>query len=366
MKKLLLFVFALLLIVPVYGLEGNSNYSRKYKYYKLNKVLGPIVTKDEVSDEFPLLDEDNPLSTDVSALLLDKPEEKEGRKIFEYDGFQYSKLPKIDNVVIKVYETSIIYDVSMEDKNGKIEYESNNENNVLTNVTIHYNLKDAVSLKDLILKFKTGDHQESNSFLLTFKNKEKIISETMVMTYSKNFTFVGTQGKIKNDAYEDIYSLNKLNDDELTYQGEVKLYQYQDYQYQSYKLEREYYDEYLKEGFGDYIYRDNDDFLDVLLPNEEVATKEVNNLIPLKSNSKKQVKSNNVYLKPTFKSNETGPNNSLTNFKLPNYNHILKTGNNQNISKQQSSKLYDYFKIGILCVLLLITLKIKNKIKEYR
>ncbi len=55
MKKILLIVFLCVLTVPVYGLENI-----KYKYYRLNKVEGPLVFKGEASEDFPMIDENNP------------------------------------------------------------------------------------------------------------------------------------------------------------------------------------------------------------------------------------------------------------------------------------------------------------------
>ena len=81
MKKVLLFVFMFLLAFPVKGLENDINTIRKYKYYRLNKVMGPMVLKNKVNNEYPLIDEKNYILDDLSELSVDKPSEMDGRKI---------------------------------------------------------------------------------------------------------------------------------------------------------------------------------------------------------------------------------------------------------------------------------------------
>ena len=101
MKKILLFVFMMLVLIPVHGLESN-NTIRKYKYYRLNEVLGPMVFKNEVTDEFPLINENNYIEGELSELSTERPLKQDGRKIYEYDAFHYSKVLSVNKIEIKV------------------------------------------------------------------------------------------------------------------------------------------------------------------------------------------------------------------------------------------------------------------------
>ena len=113
MKKFLLFVFMFMLVIPVKGLE-NENTIRKYRYYRLERFDGPFVLKTEVNEEYPLIDEEKYTEGYLSELSINKPEEKEGRKVYEYNGFYYSRLLKANKVEIKVSNGYALRNVSIE------------------------------------------------------------------------------------------------------------------------------------------------------------------------------------------------------------------------------------------------------------
>ena len=119
MKKVLLIVFMFVLTIPVYGLENV-----KYKYYRLNRVNGPLVFKNEVNEEFPLIDEENPIKGELSELSLEKPELKDGREIYEYDGYHYLQIPLIDEIEIRTDSLSSISQIRISLLNGEEEVES--------------------------------------------------------------------------------------------------------------------------------------------------------------------------------------------------------------------------------------------------
>ena len=101
MKKFLFLVFLLMLVVPVKGLENDGTVVRKYKYYRLNKVLGPIVLKDEVSDKFPLIDENQYFDFTVSASMS-------GNVIINYTITAIKEADStLPNNAVKVYLTSL-------------------------------------------------------------------------------------------------------------------------------------------------------------------------------------------------------------------------------------------------------------------
>ena len=370
MKKILLFVFMMLVLIPVHGLESN-NTIRKYKYYRLNEVLGPMVFKNEVTDEFPLINENNYIEGELSELSTERPLKQDGRKIYEYDGFHYSKVLSVNKIEIKVSKGYMLSDVVIESINGKIDYENNDDNNILTSDKIvTYKLKEATDLKNLIIRCKGIGDTDKYLFTIVFKHDDKTVSEIGAGVYLEDIVIYGKNAPIRTNAYENIYSLEKLDDSNLIYKGTVKLYQYQDYKYQSYKLEREYYNEYLSEPIEDYIYRDDNDYIDIIENNlfEETITN--NNLITDDFIDKQSVvkkTSNDVKenISLTPKNDVTKSSKDKSNVQLPiQYDNVLKISNKTSANKVKDKKIYYYFILVILVVLLLIALRIKNKLKK--
>lgn len=377
MKKVLLFVFMMLVLVPVHGLEKDSNVVRKYKYYRLNEVLGPMVLKNEANEEFPLIDEDRYIEGELSALSINKPLEQDGRKIYEYDGFHYLKMLKVNTVEIKVDKGYMLSDVSIESTNGKIDYESDSDSNILTSEkSVTFKLKENVELNDLIIKCKGASKTDKFLFTILFKHDNQTLSILGANSYLDNIVIYGNQSPIKNDVYEDIYSLEELDTKGLIYKGTVKLYQYQDYKYQSYKLEREYYDEYLSEPFEDYIYRDDDDYIDVIednlieetIKNESSGLEKINAFIDEQievEQTSNDVKENKESISLPPKNNVIKSLSDKPNVQLPvQYENALKIDNKTSANQVNDKNVYYYFILVILVVLLLIALKIKNKLKE--
>ena len=373
MKKLLLFVFVMCILIPVHGLE-DSNMIRKYKYFRLNEVLGPMVTKEEITEEFPLIHEDNYIKSDLSELSVDRPLEKDGRKIYDYDGFHYVKPMKVNKVEIKANEGYKFSDIKLESIQGEISYESNNNDIVTYENSRIFKLDKEANLSDLIINcIGTGD-TEKYLFSIIFKNDDFVVGDIYINTFLDNIVLYGRDVPIKKSAYENVYSLKKLDDDSLTYKGNIKLYQYQDYKFQSYKLEREYYDEYLSEPFEDYIYKDETDYIDVLkndLSKEETTTglEKVSSLISEKPTVEKTSATSAIVKNEDKddvpKNNISIPANDYSSFKLPiQYDNTLKIDNKTSSNNVNSKPIYYYFILVILTILLLLTLKLKNKLKE--
>lgn len=371
MKKILFLVFLLVLVVPVKGLESDDNVAIKYKYYRLNKVLGPMVLKDEVSDEFPLIDEANSLEGELSELSPIKPTDKDGRKIYEYDGYHYLKVPKINAIEIKVDEGEIINDIKIESAGKEIAY-TNGSNILIGDDYVRYDLNGYYNLNDLIITGKSGDGKTIHSFYIYFKNGDKSISQLNTITYIDNIALYGNFSLIKSNNYENVYTLEKLTtSSNLKYKGEIKLYQYQDYKYQSYKLEREYYDEYLSEPYEDYIYRDESDYIKIPVINNVFTSTELikeQPMLVLEEPRKITTTNDNISVmkvdKPTFESKNS---NKPFEIKVPTqYQQVLKVDNKKTTPNvANKNHFYDYLKIIILIILLILTLKLKNKVKEY-
>ena len=370
----------LLLVVPVKGLENDNI---KYKYYRLNKVMGPLVLKGETNEEFPFTDEENPIKSELSDFLGEKPLEKEGRKIYEYDGYHYLKIPKIDAIEILMGPNYTISDIDIMTVNGDIGFKSDNDGYLSDGDRGNFWLDEGVNLEDLIIRLTTSKEGEFHSFAVYFKSEGKIVSELSVSVISDFTTNIyGTQSVLDTGRLESVYFPSKQDDVNLMYKGACKIYQFFDYKYQSYKLEREYYPEYLSEPIGEYIYRDESDYI-IESPTQSESTLEdsneglnslestadahtlVNNFSEAKSVKKKtENEVSNENKKSIFKDEVSSEEKSI---KPQQYQSVLKMKNNETFSNGKINKTYTYFVLVILIILLLLMLKIRNKLKnEYR
>ena len=362
------------MVIPVKGLEADTTYM--YKYYRLNKILGPMVYKDEINDEFPFIDENDFIQTDFSEFSINKPMFREGRNIFEYEGFRYSEELKINYVEIEVTNNFDFKNISFILNGENLDYE------ILDNISDNYKskiykLEKECYLNELTVSGNTGAYR--NDFVFKFKHDDNLVSE-IKSSYPANYNFKRSAdfGFITSEGYEDVYSLEKLAENEhIKYVGEVKLYNYRDTKYQSYKLEKEYYDEYLESPFEDYIYRDDNDF--IIIDNSDDSLSIVENSNESFSNTNpteiktlettKVEKISNNLNKKSNSANESAKNNYINSAfeKVIKHKPILnlnktKTSSNSLVTK---SHLYDLFKLLILIILLIITIRLKNKVKEY-
>ena len=118
MKKILLFLILTFCVSNVMALEYTdysefSEFSeevikeddltdvkseRRYKYYKLNKILGPYV--ESPSEKYPYLDDEDYIYTNYSEVSPIKPEDKEGRIIEEVGSYKYKRVKDINYITI--------------------------------------------------------------------------------------------------------------------------------------------------------------------------------------------------------------------------------------------------------------------------
>ncbi len=372
MKRLLLFVFLCLMVVPVRGME-NDSIILKYKYYRLNKVLGPYVLKDEASDEFPFIDKTVYTQSKLSKPSPIKPDE-EDRIIYEYDGFQYLEEQKINNIEIVMGINSSASDITISVNGENIDYEHNNDDDVIDEgETVIFKLDDEYYLEDLLVSVRSGSFYK-NKFDVNFKHDDIIVSKNVCSClHYYNFKIDGKSSQIYQTSYKTTYSLEKIDDKHFIYDGEIKLYQYSDKLYQSYKLEREYYDQYLNEPFQDFIYRDDNDYIviensltDKVLDNSNNSTGQatvdfMGVDVPQKKVNKTFSKSINTNNKIVSQSN----NNNLK--RASKYQQILKVNNSKppQSSIKAQNNVYYILKLLLLLILLILTIKIGKKIKEY-
>ncbi len=378
MKKLLLFVVMMMVVLPVHGLEDI-----KYKYYRLNKVLGPIVSLDEISNDYPLIDKDNPIEGKLSELSPIKPQEKEERQIFEYDGYEYLEIPNIDSLDIELVKGTSISNIRILTKNGDIETESSGDNIIYKGEKKNFKIKDKVYLEDLIIQVTTAPSDEQPHLEFYFKSDDKIVSTLYSVTLSDfTVTNYGDQSVLSQNMLEKVYFTEKQDSDKLIYKGNVKLYQYFDYKYQTYRLEKDYYPEYLSEPFEDYIYRDDSDFivenieenvtdvpqqkevtsLNKIEPINNIVAKKTINNIPQKIADTKNIPNEANDLNKQIKTS------SSIKEKPVQYNKVLKANNkNNSSSKTYDNKIITYFMLLFLIILLLLMLKIRKQVKnDYR
>lgn len=386
MKKIVLFVLALILTIPVYGLE-NTNV--KYKYYRLNKVLGPLVFTGESNEEFPMI-EDNPIKGSMSDLSMDKPLEKEGREVFEYDGYHYLKIPKIDEINVTAGINSNVYNIEISSTSEDIKYVTEGDGNLDSYESMNFVLESPTDLNDLIINLRTGDGDNYHFVTIKYISKGVVIKSTLTSARpSANHSFLGSQGMLNPSTLENVYSTVRLEDDDLIYQDDVKLYQYFDYQYQTYKLVREYYPEYLSGPIDDYIYRDDEDYIvDVIdeqeSNDEEIKDEEVDGNADddqvatiLENNEQDSVLSKkNAVIKPLTippknnkasltKYNEVqNPEKKIIDSKPKQYENILKIDDKKSVSNEVDNNKAYYFVLVLLIILLLVMLKIRGRLKK--
>ena len=238
------------------------------------------------------------------------------------------------------------------------------------NSSVRYDLKGNYNLSDLAITGQCEDDKDIHSLYIYFKQGDKLVSELSALTFSKDIILYGNASKIKLNAYDDIYSLDKIDSTaNLTYKGEVKLYQYQDYKYQSYKLEKEYYDQYLTEPFEDYIYKDEKDYIDVPVINNVFNQTDLIKEQPIAEESNEVIPGSNEisFMNVKTPALENASKDKSSQVTLPTqYQHVLKVDNKKTTSDVASTNyFYDYLKIAILIILLILALKLKNKAKEY-
>ena len=183
MRKILLLLFLFMIsIVPVQGMESDQAVLRKYKYYRLNKVLGPLVFKDQINNDFPLIDETLRFEGELSELSPIKPNEMAERKIYEYDGFHYLQIPKINQIEIKIEDDTKIYNISIENNNGPINLNDNSEFIDKDNPHI-YELNGEFFISDLTIRGDACDGKSSHSFYVYFRYNDKLIRIMLIKTF---------------------------------------------------------------------------------------------------------------------------------------------------------------------------------------
>ena len=350
-------------------------HERRYKYYKENKILGPYEKEDTINEEYPLIDKDDYTYTKESDYQTIKPEEKEGRIISEYEGIKYQKAKDI--TYLKLTNNSN-KSIDITDFNLKYKDENITYNQETNNATI--------------------DKFENRGTILIKFNQPIILS---FLTISLNASSIGSTLTVESFTDDDIMitsnSYTIINNYKLSYQGlnayivgdyedyldkkensmpegktmkkveEVTIYTYKDIIYRKYKLEKEYYPNYLNGPYKEYIKKDDTDFKDYYAKRTRQIIKPIetkNTIIEVKTNTPtKPLKTIPEVYNPITDLSKIDDNLNTNDLKYYDisYNPINKTKTN--------NKIELWYFIGpfliLICIFVLLLSKIYKRSKEY-
>ncbi len=262
MKKILLIILMCFYFTNVHASENfdtNENIKNEAlekENYNLKKVFGPYESLEKENDEFPYTDLDDFKYTEESEYLTIQPETKEGRIITEYEGNHYQKVKSItkarlsnqnnygytisiENISIKYKEEDISYD---------LEYVNADENSINAGGYIDFNFSKEYSLKDLKINILVNGICEKGtrvSFTM-FSDDIGIYSIINRLTDCKLLLYLNyNESFVSPNGYDNYYALKDEIVDDMKLIGSIKLYTYKDILYHKYKLEKEYYNNYL-------------------------------------------------------------------------------------------------------------------------
>lgn len=324
MKKILFCILLCFYITGVQALEysGYSEFSdytdkvienddltdvkveRRYQFYKLNKVTGPYLREDETRADYPYLDKDNFVYSEYSEYSLEEPLEVPSREIESKMINHYKAAGPIDYITLTAINGDIYLDNFIFLYKGEyVDYEITELGNELPFIkrgdTVGFKLQRKIGLADLEIKVKgLGLSSDNYSFEFSLGSDSK--------TYQKiSSSIPGNSGAVlycnafRPLGYDDYYSFENFEPSKfISFVDKVNVYRYRDIMYQSYKMEKEYYPEYLVNGTGEYIYKDEIkykdyyakrtrsiinkiDFNDKLLSNSETYEPKVSNLVSI-------------------------------------------------------------------------------------
>lgn len=357
MKKILLIVLLLTSCGKVMALE---NTNKMYKYYKEKKILMDYKT---FNDE-DLFDLNDFKKTKLSELTITEPLSKEGRKIYEYDGYHYLKALRVNKIQFVSSNSCTISNIVISNNNETL-MNKKEKYNVISD-SISFNLNDEYDLENLYFSFKTGDDDEQ-MFTINFMHDDIILSSVGTIASSNvSLFYAGKNYSINKNTFIDVYSTDKIEGNSLIFKENIKLYNYEDYIYRSYKIEKEYYPDYLTGPIDEYIFKDENDYIEInlekdkhlenSLDNENINLNPQNNLTinetPNKINNIVENSEYNVI--PVI--HETNLKNNPSNYQKTVKLNKIHTKNNYFIK---------YTLLSFLIILLLLFIKIKKNLKKY-
>lgn len=269
MKKIFLIIM-LFLFIP--SILAEENYIRKYKYYKLNRVYGPY--SKSVSEEFPNMDKEDFIYTDYIE-SDEMPEAAKGREIIEDILYEYKRIKDVNYIEITNYDRSLNIDLfEVKYKGEKISFTFDGNLSFIeesSKLTIYFDeMLDPAQITLLVKSDASDTHLAiKEGYNGTMYARQDVYIDSDFIWNGYNATYNSTPG-IGDIWTTDIYADRQKTSRIMIFNGSINKYKYRDILYHTYREDREYYHEYLTEGKDDFIYRDENDFIDIL------------NIIPLK------------------------------------------------------------------------------------
>lgn len=275
---------------------------RRYKFYKLNKVIGPYLKEGVTLDDYPYLDKENFVYGDYSEYSFDKPLEVPLRETETKMMNHYKMAGPIDYITVRATNGDIYLDNFIFLYRGEpVDYEIIGLENDLPLIksgdSVSFKLQRKVGLAELEIRVK-GTGENGDDYKTHFSlGTDKQVYQTILSSIPGNSVIVLYCNGFRPLVYDDYYSFAEIKPNKfISFVDEVKVYRYRDVMYQSYKLEKEYYPEYLVNGTGEYIYKekmeykdyyakrtrniiDEKTFNDKLLKAEEISMPKVSNLV---------------------------------------------------------------------------------------
>jgi len=347
---------------------------RRYKYYKLKKELGPYEEAYKVNDNYKEISYEDYIYTEESEYLDEKPDEKEGRIITEDNVYKYKKAFDINhvdifnlnynNINIIVNNLKVFY--KGEPIDYQISYNKGNDNTINGRGTMSISFDKKLVLKDLAVSFDVISANGNTSFYLETRSDDTKISFTQYASNNTQITNINWEGKyldLYDNTYEYYYTKTKEQScSTYLYIGQIKAYTYKDTLYRKYNIIKDYYDDYLKEPYQDYIYKDEEYYKDyyakrtrsILENKEPFKEKTKENKIEELFQSKNL--SNNVFPQTMIHKNDN--NHQINNFQTY---KTIKQKENKNVTKPPIMEYFSYILILFIFLILVLSKLYKKR-----
>lgn len=298
MKKIILFLFALVITLKVNAKTYYSDYSEykqvdepieksdifdlkveeKYLLYKENKIEAFYPSYMEIDD----MTKTDETKIEVSSWLDEKPNELIGRNIIEKELYEYQNMKKIKHLKISnlINDEGIFQFAELIIMNGseKIEYDIKTEIEEIekikdadlttyvelsNDIEIIIELSEEVYINDLKMGFHVHIEEDADIYYnISFYGEEfesiyaskTTHSSVNVNSDNNAFYFIkGTNLTLNNPLYEEkMLSEEKIEKNKFNIVNLVTKYKTEDLYIKYERIEREYLDDYYTEEIGDY------------------------------------------------------------------------------------------------------------------
>lgn len=396
-----LFIFTINTNVYAYcdikvGKNLEVNYFYKYKYYR-NEEISKYFKRNQNTSEYPIIEENNKKYSNYSTWSFTK-EEKEDRVFEERNIYIYKKAKPIKYLYLDGfkggYDKLYISEIMLFDNGEEIPFEVECENcskdfdkyitnkdlyednsYVNSNSTLKIKLLNEKPFEDIefhIYLYDTTDEEKSfNVKVLQTNDIEKRYSSASMYYYFKNNSVYEIEDRyfrisnfvLENPIYDEIISVEELNEKNVILKETKKQYRYKDILYKYIGNKKVYSSDYLDSKTKDFPIRDENIkkkyemciWKDIATNEEIVDIKEVKSP---KTQDNKIIKTNNIQYAKGYE-------------KIKNANCTVEKENisklNKDLLKCKNDKNIYLYILIIICILLLIyniCQKKKNKKKD--